>query len=132
MTIGELAQALGVNASALRFWEQVGLVRPQRIATRAGTARRYDVTAVREARITAALRAGGYRVPEVRAALTAVRELGDVSSSVEALDARLLALAARSLALLRAGAALAEIIRPASAPPASHPSRPSPHPPPAG
>ncbi|WP_418063301.1 MerR family transcriptional regulator [Pimelobacter simplex] len=112
MTITELAQALGVKASTLRFWEQAGLVAPERVATRAGTARRYPVPAVREARIAAALRAGGYRIPDVRRAIAAVRDLDDVSDSVAALDARLDAIAARALALLRAGTRLAEIIAP--------------------
>lgn len=110
MTISELSQALGVRSSALRFWEGEGLVEPDRITTRAGTARRYGLAAIREARIAAALRAGGYRVPDVRNAITAIREMHDVSHSLAALDARLEAIAQRALALLRAGALLAEII----------------------
>ncbi|SCK58474.1 DNA-binding transcriptional regulator, MerR family [Streptomyces sp. WMMB 714] len=113
MTISELSQALGVKASTLRFWEKAGLVAPDRITTRAGTARRYPLPAIREARITAALRAGGYRVPDVRTAVTAVRELSDVSHSLAALDTRLEDIAARTLALLRAGTLLADIIEPA-------------------
>ncbi|MEB3367618.1 MerR family transcriptional regulator [Saccharopolyspora mangrovi] len=112
MTIAELSEALGIAPSALRFWEGEGLVAPDRISTRAGTARRYGLAAIREARITAELRAGGYRVPEVREAITAIRELRDVSHSLAALDARLEAIAQRALALLRAGALLAEIIDP--------------------
>ncbi|TWG08451.1 MerR family transcriptional regulator [Saccharopolyspora dendranthemae] len=110
MTITELSQALGVKSSALRFWEGEALVAPDRVATRVGTARRYGLVAIREARITAALRAGGYRVPEVREAIGAIRELRDVSGSLAALDARLLAIGQRGLALLRAGALLAELI----------------------
>jgi len=112
LTITELAEALGVRASTLRFWEQSGLVAPERVATRAGTARRYPVPAVREARIVAALRAGGYRIPEVRRAIAAVRalDLDGVGDAVAALDARLDAVAGRVLALLRAGARLAAIV----------------------
>lgn len=110
MTITELSQALGVNASALRFWEKEGLVRPDHITSGAGTARRYTVPAVREARITVALRAGGYRIPDVQKAITALRDLGDVGDSLAALNARLDTIARRSLALLRAGALLAEIL----------------------
>jgi DNA-binding transcriptional MerR regulator len=124
MTITELAGALGVRASTLRFWEQEGLVAPERIATPAGTARRYPVTAVREARIVVALRAAGYRVPEVRAAISAVRDLGDTARSLEALDARLATIAERVLALLRAGAVLAEIVS-APRPPQRRPARPT-------
>lgn len=112
MTITELSQALGVRASALRFWEKAGLVAPDRVTTRAGTARRYPLAAVREARITAALRAGGYRIPDVQKAVTAVRQLDDVSHSLAALDTRLEAVTRRTLALLRAGTLLAWIIDP--------------------
>ncbi|NEE03728.1 MerR family transcriptional regulator [Phytoactinopolyspora halotolerans] len=115
MTITELSQALGVKASTLRFWEKVGLVAPDRVTTRAGTARRYTLSAIREARITAALRAGGYRIPDVQKAITAVRDLNDVSHSLAALDTRLEAIAQRALALLRAGALLAGMIESARA-----------------
>ena len=46
----------------------------------------------------------------MRNAITAIREMRDVSHSLAALDARLAAIAQRALALLRAGALLAEII----------------------
>lgn len=114
MTITELSQALGVRASTLRFWEKVGLVAPVRTAARAGTARLYHLAAIREARITTALRAGGYPIPDVQVAITAVRDLHDVTHSLKALDDRLEAIAQRAVALLRAGAALAEIIQPTS------------------
>lgn len=110
MTITELSQALGVRASTLRFWEKAGLVAPDRVATSAGTSRRYTLSAIREARVTSALRAGGYRIPEVHVAIEAIRNLGDASNSLTALDARLDAIAGRTLALLRAGVLLAEII----------------------
>ncbi|WP_181781972.1 MerR family transcriptional regulator, partial [Pseudonocardia pini] len=113
MTITELAGALGVRASTLRFWEQEGLVTPERVATSAGSARRYPLPAIREARITAALRAAGYRIPEVRRSLAAVREWQEVGDPLEALAARLDALGRRTLALLRAGSVLAAIIDPA-------------------
>ncbi|MEV0841574.1 MerR family transcriptional regulator [Actinocatenispora sera] len=119
MTITELSQALGVRASTLRFWEKAGLVAPDRVGTPAGTARRYPLAAIREARIVAALRAGGYRIPDVLAAITAVRDLSEVGGSLAALDARLAAIADRALALLRAGELLAEIISPSGAGPGS-------------
>lgn len=112
MTITELSQALGVKASALRFWESIGLVAPERISAPAGAVRRYHLTAIREARITTALRAGGYGIPDVQAAIRAVRELPEVTHSLEALDERLHAIAQRSIALLRAGAGLSELIAP--------------------
>lgn len=110
MTITELASALGVRASTLRFWEKVGLVVPERVTLRAGAARRYPLPAIHEARITAALRAAGYRIPEVQRAMTAVRELHDVDDPLKALESRVDAIAQRTLALLRAGADIADII----------------------
>src|SRR5690625_629711 len=78
MTISELADALGVRTSTLRFWDKAGLVAPERVGTKSGSARRYPLPAIREARITAALRTAGYRIPGVRTAITAVRNLDDV------------------------------------------------------
>ncbi|WP_325052042.1 MerR family transcriptional regulator [Nocardia stercoris] len=115
MTITELSQALGVRASTLRFWEQCGLVAPDRTGARSRTARVYSLTAIRDARITAALRAGGYRIPDVQRAITALRGLGEVSESMAALDRRLASIADRTLALLRAGTRLAAIVESAGA-----------------
>ncbi|WP_227984836.1 MerR family transcriptional regulator [Nocardia spumae] len=112
MTITELARALGLRASTLRFWEQAGLIAPDRVATPAGSARRYALPAIRDARITTALRAAGYGITDVRTALTAIRDLHDVSHSLDALADRLDAISRRELALLRAGATLSEIIEP--------------------
>lgn len=110
MTITELGAALDVRSSTLRFWESEGLVRPERVPTPSGPARRYDLAAVREARIVAALRAGGYRIPDVRRAVEAVRDLGETAEPAAALDARIEAIAVRTLALLRAGGRLGRIV----------------------
>ncbi|PJJ55189.1 MerR family transcriptional regulator [Compostimonas suwonensis] len=114
MTITELAAALGVRASTLRFWEQSGLVRPERVTAHA--ARRYPPAAIREARITSALRAAGYRIPEVRGTIRSIRELADLDDlddldlPAEALRTRLTTIAERTLALVAAGAEIAELI----------------------
>lgn len=110
MTITELAGALGVRASTLRFWEKAGLVSPDRVTTRAGSIRRYPLRAIREARITAALRSAGYRIPDVQEALTAIRRLEDIGQALDVLDARISSIAGRTLALLRAGSVISEII----------------------
>ncbi|MDN5587750.1 MAG: MerR family transcriptional regulator [Brevibacterium sp.] len=104
MRTSELAEASGW------FWESAGLVSPDRVEARAGTARMYRDTAIRDARITSALRTGGYRIPEVREAIGALRELGDASRSLTALDERRKAVARRTLALFRAGSVLVDLI----------------------
>lgn len=103
MTITELAAALGVRASTLRFWEDEGLLAPERVGSLG--ARRYPVGAVRDARIVAALRAAGTRIPEVRALVTTLHTAdGDVRG---VLQSRLDAIAERQLRLLVAGADVA-------------------------
>ncbi|GAB11386.1 putative MerR family transcriptional regulator [Gordonia araii NBRC 100433] len=108
MTITELAEAIGVRSSALRFWEQEGLLLPER-ATGLGI-RRYPLAAIRDARIIAALRAGGYRIPAVREVLESIRDFDDAAAAREALAARLRSIAERSSALLRAGTGIADLI----------------------
>lgn len=115
LTITELAAALGVRASTLRFWEHEGLLAPERVASRTGavSARRYPPAAVREARVVTALRAAGYRVPEVRRAIDALRGTigpADVADPLAALDARLDAIARRTMALLEAGHDVARLL----------------------
>src|SRR5699024_6029789 len=67
MTITQLAEALGVRPSTLRFWEQEGLVAPVREG-RLG-ARRYPARAIRQARIVTALRAAGFGIPATARAM---------------------------------------------------------------
>ncbi|MFB8229880.1 MerR family transcriptional regulator [Cellulosimicrobium sp. NPDC055967] len=115
LTITQLAAALGVHASTLRFWEREGLLAPDRVASRAGSvsARRYPPAAVREARVVAALRAAGYRVPDVRRAIDALRRTTgpvDVADPLAALDGRLDTIARRTVALLEAGHDVARLL----------------------
>lgn len=103
MTIGELAQALGIRPSALRHWEREGLVHPRR-----GTAstRSYGAAAITEARIVAALRAGGYGIPAISRILEHVRQHADTGEVQSILQDRLVALTRRSVALLGAAGQL--------------------------
>ncbi|PXY37315.1 MerR family transcriptional regulator [Prauserella flavalba] len=110
MSITQLAGALGVRSSTLQFWEQEGLVVPERVTSQA--ARRYPPAAIREARITAVLRAAGYRIPEVRRAIEAVREHAGLDDLADALHDRLTAIAQRTLSLLTAGTAFTHLITP--------------------
>ncbi|GAA0421644.1 MerR family transcriptional regulator [Leifsonia naganoensis] len=109
LTIAELADALGVRASTLRFWEQEGLVAPDRVTSRG--ARSYPPAAAREARIVAALRAAGYRIPAVRSTIDAIRRSARLDDPERSLVQRIEALAQRTLALLEAGADAAALLR---------------------
>ncbi|WP_423494658.1 MerR family DNA-binding transcriptional regulator [Microbacterium esteraromaticum] len=108
MTIGELADALGVRASALRHWEEQGLVLPHR-DNRSG-ARRYASDAIAAARVTAALRAGGYPLPPIGRVIDLIRAHGDSDDARMLLHQRLDDLTIRSVALLAAAAALHALI----------------------
>lgn len=110
MTIGELAEALGIRTSTLRFWEQAGLVFPERVGSRSGAARRYPLDAIRAARIVTTLRAAGYRIPEVADAMRALRQVHDVDEPHRALQHRAESITRRTLALFRAGAELADLL----------------------
>lgn len=104
MTIGELADALGVRSSALRHWEHEGLVTPDRISV--SQTRRYNAQAITEARIVAALRSGGHRIPPISRVLDQLREHGLTAEAQSLLDARLSDLSHRSVALLEAAGQL--------------------------
>jgi len=122
MTITELAAALGVRTSTLRFWEQEGLAVPERVTTL--RARQYGTGAIREARIVAALRSSGYGVPAVREVVATLRQVDGIAEGIadaeRILDGRLDQIAVRTVALLRAGADLAAVLE--ATPPA--PARP--------
>lgn len=107
MTITELAGALGVRPSTLRFWEQEGLVAPERVTTL--RARRYGLAAVRAARVVAALRGSGYGIPAVREIMGSLDRLDGLEDTARLLGQRLDRIADRTVALLRAGADLAAI-----------------------
>ncbi|MFI2361349.1 MerR family transcriptional regulator [Promicromonospora sp. NPDC019610] len=114
LTITQLAVALGVRTSTLRFWEQEGLLVPERVTSL--RARQYGPGAVREARIVAALRSSGYGIPAVRDVVVSLRRLpgagGGTAEVRRILDRRLDQIATRTVALLRAGADLADVLDP--------------------
>jgi len=108
LTITELADALGVRTSTLRHWESEDLLSPERVGSLG--ARVYDVPATATARVVAALRSAGYGIPALRDVVAALRGLGDAAGAEPALRERLERIAARSVALLRAGADLAAVL----------------------
>ncbi|MFC7877957.1 MerR family transcriptional regulator [Isoptericola sp. NPDC057391] len=108
MTITELADALGVRTSTLRHWEAEALLEPERVGSL--RARVYGEPAVAAARVVAALRGAGYGITALRDVIAALRGLGDTADAEAALRARLDRIAVRSVALLRAGADLADLL----------------------
>lgn len=108
MTITELANALGVRSSTLRFWEKEGLVRPQRLTSL--QVRIYDQRSIRALRIVAALRGAGYRIPAIREILASLDDLDGRDTTGRIVQQRLDDLARRTVALLEAGADIAHII----------------------
>jgi DNA-binding transcriptional MerR regulator len=108
MTITELSRALGVRPSTLRFWEQEGLVTPERVTSL--RARRYGLSAIRAARIVTALRSAGYGVPAVREIMGSLHRLDGRGEARRVLRERLDQIAVRTVELLRAGADLAAVV----------------------
>jgi DNA-binding transcriptional MerR regulator len=107
MTIGELAQALGLRASALRHWEREGLVHPLRGAA---SSRSYGAVAITEARVAAALRSGGYGIPSISRILDEVRVHRRTAEVQRLLTERLADLTRRSVALLGAAGHLHDLL----------------------
>ncbi|WSG19459.1 MerR family transcriptional regulator [Nonomuraea sp. NBC_01738] len=121
MTITELAAALDVRPSTLRFWEQEGLVMPERVTSL--RARRYGLPAIRAARIVAALRGTGYGIPAVRDLMGSLNRLDGPGETQRILRGRLDQIALRTVALLRAGTDLAAVVMAAqeASTPGDHP-----------
>ncbi|WP_404817580.1 MerR family transcriptional regulator [Streptomyces resistomycificus] len=115
MTITELSRALDVRPSTLRFWEQEGLVLPERVTSL--RARRYGLAAIRAARIVAALRSSGHGIPAVREIMDSLDRFDGPGEIQRVLRQRLEQIAARSVALLQAGADLAAVVVSAREPP---------------
>ncbi|MGW4869610.1 MerR family transcriptional regulator [Streptomyces chartreusis] len=108
MTITQLAGALNVRPSTLRFWEEEGLVVPERVTSL--RARRYGLPAIRAARIVAALRNTGHGIAAVREIVDSLHRLDGREETQRVLSERLDQIAARTVALLLAGADLAAVV----------------------
>lgn len=107
MTITQLADALGVRPSTLRYWELEGLVRPERRGRL--RARSYPAETVREARIVSVLRTSGRSVPATARVMADLRDHGGVDALHTVLAAHLEDVAQRTEQLLRAGTSLVEL-----------------------
>lgn len=103
LTIGEAAKVVGVQPSALRFWEAEGLLRPEREGHNGY--RRYDRNEMKRLEVVVLLRRANYRFDAIRSALDEL-SLGRPESSLRAVEQRRAEIAATSRACAQATAAL--------------------------
>ena len=106
--IGEVAQQVGVRVSAVRFWEEQGLVKPSR--ERESRYRSYDAEQVRNVRIVVLLRKVGYNFETIRMVLAQLTT-GSPEQALAAAEQRLAELQERSRACMEATATLWEYIK---------------------
>jgi DNA-binding transcriptional MerR regulator len=98
LSIGELSESTGVPTSALRYYDELGLVQP---AARAGGRRRYFASAVREVGLILFLREIGFSLAEIRRFIA-----GDRHSIQDMIDHKLIELAQQEHRIEVARAAL--------------------------
>jgi DNA-binding transcriptional MerR regulator len=103
LRVGAAARLVGVRVSALRFWEQQGLLQP--IREKGNTYRLYDDRQLRRLRIVALLRQANYDFAAIRTTLDEL-EAGRPQRAVAAVEQRRSELATMSWRCLEAMAAL--------------------------
>lgn len=105
LRIGEVAHRVGVRVSAVRFWEDQGLLQPTRDSE--SKYRLYDATQVRRLQIVVLLRKAGYDFAAIHTVLAQL-ETGTPEEAVSAAEKRLQELAENSRRCVEATAALWE------------------------
>ncbi len=104
LRIGEVAALIGVRTSALRVWEEAGLLVPGR---EHGTGYRvYGPADVRDARVVRALRRSHHLFDRIRPVLDDLRREGSTEALRAAVEARGQVLTARTRSMLAGAAAL--------------------------
>jgi DNA-binding transcriptional MerR regulator len=103
LRVGAAARLVGVRVSALRFWEQQGLLQP--IRESGSKYRLYDEQQLRRLRIVALLRQANYDFAAIRTTLDEL-EAGQPQRAVAAVEQRRRELASMSWRCLEAMAAL--------------------------
>ena len=107
MSIGQVAEAVGVAATALRYYEREGILSPTN-RSKAGY-RLYDETAVQRLRFVRSAQAVGFTLDDIRALL----QVDDESSCKEVqslIERRLAEVGAKMADLKRVRAALADAL----------------------
>lgn len=82
LSIGQVAAAAGVNASALRYYEKIDLLAPDE---RQSGHRRYDASAVRKLNVIGIAQRAGFSLDQVRLLVTPVKAGSNVSEQLRAL-----------------------------------------------
>ncbi|RAJ67051.1 DNA-binding transcriptional MerR regulator [Streptomyces sp. Amel2xB2] len=117
LLIGEVAARLGVRASALRVWEEAGLLAPRRDPETGY--RRYGARELRDARLVDMLRRSRYPLPRVVEILDGLRRSGSTDALRAAVAQRRTELDRRARALLEAAGLLHSYLTDAAPPPAT-------------
>ncbi|WP_070016104.1 MerR family DNA-binding transcriptional regulator [Streptomyces nanshensis] len=117
LLIGEVAARLGVRASALRVWEEAGLLTPRRDPETGY--RRYGARELRDARLVDMLRRSRYPLPRVVEILDGLRRSGSTDELRAAVAQRRAELDRRARALLEAAGLLHAYLTDAAPPPAT-------------
>jgi DNA-binding transcriptional MerR regulator len=102
LRVGEAARHVGVRVSALRFWEQQGLVQPVRDP--GSLYRLYDEPQMRRLRVVVLLRKAGYDFPAIHLVLAELAA-GQTAKAIAAVEKRRSDLARTSATCLTALAA---------------------------
>jgi DNA-binding transcriptional MerR regulator len=103
LTIQAVAAKAGVRASAIRYWEQRGLLHPVR--EKGNDYRRYDAAQSRRAQVVALLRANELDFESISRVLDEL-DAGNFDDAIRAAERRLAELSALSLGILRGKAML--------------------------
>lgn len=107
LRVGDAAKVVGVRVSALRFWEQQGLLQPSR--HKESRYRQYDERQLRRLRIVALLRQANYDFATIRTTLDAL-DASQPERAVAAIEQRRADLAHRSWQCVTALAMLHEYV----------------------
>lgn len=103
LTIGQAAKRFGIQNSAIRFWEEWGLV--QSLRDKESKYRLYDEKQLTKLQMIVLLRKGGYGIEAVKSVLTQL-ETGSPEHALKAAEERLKELSATSRCCMQATAAL--------------------------
>jgi len=88
LTISEVARQVGLQASAIRYYEQVGILVP---AQRIGGQRRYDTTVLYRLAVIQRARQTGFTLDEIRELFFGFRDAATASQRWQKLSERKLA-----------------------------------------